>query len=134
MNGNFEQKIVSDLGLRYFLAIDCANLHLAGRWWAGVGDSSGRRNHANVKSKGHCALSSIVYAFDVVSTGAIRDEFRMFLNNEDERRFAIDVHKPAGVEKNFEINGLTGVAIGNNSTTVFVLAVALYIDYAIEVV
>lgn len=107
---------------------------MAGGGWTGVGDRTRRSDHTDVKSKGHSSFAGVVDALNMVGTGTICDKFWVFLNNKHKRCFAVNVHQPAGIEEYLKVDRLTGVAVGDNSTTVFVLAVALDIDHAIEIV
>lgn len=130
---DLEQQVISDFGTADFLAVHGTDLHLTSRWRARVGDCARCSNHADVESQGHSLFASVVDALDVVRPGTVRYQLGVFLDDQHEGGFSVDVHQAAGVEEHLEVDSLA-LAAGHEAAALGVLAVALHVDDSVETV
>lgn len=130
---DFEQKVITDLGTANFLAIHCANLHLARGRRPSVGNGSRCCDHADVEAKGDCFFACVVDTLDVIGPGPVRHQLGMLLDDKDESSLSVDVHQTTSVEEDLEVHGLL-LAARHDAPALRVLAVALDIDDPIEAV
>lgn len=84
MDIHLQHQVLSDLGWVHFSSCIGDDLHHTGRWRSSIGDGSSGRQHRHVETNRHILLAGRVHTLDVICLSLVRDQFRMFLNNQDE--------------------------------------------------
>jgi len=129
---DFEHERVSDNSTTDFLSGRQADLHGAHRWRAGVGNGAGRRQHGDIESNSHGFLWCVVDAANLISLGFECHQFRMFLDDEDERGLSVFKYQSASVKSNLVIDAAHVTFGVKNTATVLIFGVSLDVKDAIE--
>lgn len=89
MDVEFEHEVVADVSAVHLASVARADLHEARGRWAGVGDRSCRCDHADVEAERDGLLAGAVHALDVVCPRSPSHQFRMLLDDQNERCFTL---------------------------------------------